>query len=299
MQSESSCSTDNSNVINLFTGKSVAEQYRQSIVQMCPETTGIRMLYASPSNPERLIAVPILCWGLRVDGEVVGMVPWINEVIDCTSVDEHLDVSWEGYYFEETDSIFFDAPPVIVAQLATAMRFNPTPLFEIQTLELKTFGVKETVLKENDVKNTYSTNIANTDLLVNDKPEFAAFATIENIDNTDGANHTRAELEVEDVLVIQEIPDLIGTHALLVNEETQSLMLMPVISWALDEQGALHGMLVDEDTVEKTPVIPGDDCLYVATSNVNFRCYFQRDIAEQIRSRNPDTLAAIEKLLAS
>lgn len=286
MQSESSCSTDNSNVINLFTGKSVAEQYRQSIVQLCPETTGIRMLYASPSNPERLIAVPILCWGLRVDGEVVGMVPWINEVIDCTSVDEHLDVSWEGYYIEETDSIFFDAPPVIVAQLATAMRFNPTPLLEMQALELKTFDVKEfdakdTGLVESVVIHTDCTGTINTDPV-----------------NTDTVN-TDAELVVEDVLVIQEIPDLIGTHALLVNEETQSLMLMPVISWALDEQGALHGMLVDEDTVEKTPVIPGDDCLYVATSNVNFRCYFQRDIAEQIRSRNPDTLAAIEKLLAS
>lgn len=269
MQSKTSYSTDNNNVVNLFTGKSVIEQHRQSIVHMCPENTGIRMLYASPNNPERLIAVPILCWGLRADGEVVGMVPWINEVVDCTSVEQHLDVSWEGYYIEESDSIFFDAPPVIVAQLATAMRFNSTPMF---------------------ANNTASS--------VDDIPVLATTST-SNIEESVNDNKPTTEIELEDILVVQEIPDLIGTHALLVNEETQSLMLMPVISWALDDQGALHGMLVDEDTVEKTPVIPGDDCLYVATSNAGFRCFFQRDIAEQIRSRNPETMAAIEKLLAS
>jgi hypothetical protein len=45
--------------------------------------------------------------------------------------------------------------------------------------------------------------------------------------------------------------------------------------------------------------VPGDDCLYVASSSENFRCYFQRDIAEQIRVRNPETMAAIEKLLST
>ena len=83
-----------------------------------------------------------------------------------------------------------------------------------------------------------------------------------------------------------------------IHKEIRTLILTPVISWALDLEGEMHGMLVDDNAVEKTPVIPGDDCLYYASSNPNFFCYFQRDIADQIRLRNPETIAAIEKLLS-
>ena len=75
-------------------------------------------------------------------------------------------------------------------------------------------------------------------------------------------------------------------------------MLTPIVSWVLDDRGSLHGMVSDEDASNLLPVIPGDDCLYTAASNPNFRCFFQRDIVEQIRTHNPETLAAIEQLLS-
>ncbi|HAB55008.1 MAG TPA: hypothetical protein DCE61_01160 [Cellvibrionales bacterium] len=261
MKSDSTYSTSNHNVINLFTGQSMDARAQHSIIQICPETSGIKMIYANHHQPDRLISVPILCWGLRSDGKTVGIVPWVGEITDCTRIDEDFDIRWEGYYLQSTGSIFSEPPEAIIAQLATAMRFSNT---------------------ENAVIHQ-STLCSNTDA-----PEKT---------------------------VIQEIPDLIGTHALVLNIEASSgyscshhskkdfkvhrtLVLTPVVSWALDLEGQMHGMLVDEKAVEKTPVVPGDDCLYYALSNPNFFCYFQRDIADQIRLRNPETIAAIEKLLS-
>ena len=61
-----------SNVVNLFTGKTVSAESQYQITHLCPETRCTRMLYSNPRKPDRLIAIPILCWGLRLDGEVVG-----------------------------------------------------------------------------------------------------------------------------------------------------------------------------------------------------------------------------------
>ncbi|MFB1001201.1 MAG: hypothetical protein QMC22_01550 [Pseudomonadales bacterium] len=260
MKSDSTCPDSNHNVINLFTGQSIVAPIKHSIIQICPETTGIKMIYANNHQPERLISVAILCWGLRSDGKTVGIVPWVGEITDCTRIHEEYDISWEGYYIQSSGTVFSEPPEAITAQLATAMRFLPSGHYENQI-------------------NAHSPNT-----LINDKS------------------------------IIQEIPDLIGTHALVLNIEEakdfhqesdsdtykkcHTLILTPVISWALDLDGNLHGMLIDEAAVEKTPVIPGDDCLYYASSNPNFFCYFQRDIADQIRLRNPETIAAIEKLLS-
>ena len=256
MKSNSTCPASNHNVINLFTGQSNVEAIQYSIIQICPENSGIKMIYANQHQPERLISVPILCWGLRSDGKTVGIVPWVGEISDCTRIDEDYDINWEGYYHQNTGVIFSEPPEAIIAQLATAMRF----------------------LSEDNAANQIAGHLPTTDS--NEKN------------------------------IIQEIPDLIGTHALVlkiddnsnndggIHKETRTLILTPVISWALDLEGEMHGMLVDDNAVEKTPVIPGDDCLYYASSNPNFFCYFQRDIADQIRLRNPETIAAIEKLLS-
>ncbi len=254
MQANSNAPGGDQNVINLFTGKSLADTAGQAIVNVLPETTGLRMLYASPTNPDRLVAIPLLCWGMRADGEIVGMVPWINEIVDCTVLDEAMDVCWEGYYDELNDVIFYEAPESIVAQLTVKARFalQDTSCRALPQLAVEggQYGV------EQDAIVSSSTNVC------------------------------------------EEIPDLVGTHALLQNDDENSLTLTPVVSWMLGKDGELHGMLVDEESVEKTPVLPGDECLYAACSNPNFRCYFQRDIAEQIRLQNPETMAAIEQLLS-
>ena len=249
MQSDTTCSANNNNVINLFTGQAIVRPTKHSIVQICPETSDFKMLYANQGQLERLISVPILCWGMRSDGETVGIVPWVGDITDCTTIDNDFDISWEGYYEESTKTIFSKPPEAVVAQLTTAMRFVKTAIRPVSRNGNDTKVSKKTTTKESEKS------------------------------------------------ITQEIPDLIGTHALILNSEAHSLILTPVVSWALDLQGEIHGMLVNEKAVEKTPVIPGDDCLYYAASNPNFCCYFQRDIADQIRLRNPETIAAIEKLL--
>ena len=260
MQSDTSCPTNNHNVINLFTGQTIVSPTQHSIIQICPESSGIKMLYANLDQPERLISVPILCWGMRSDGETVGIVPWVGEITDCTSIDKDFDIRWEGYYQENTETIFSEPPQAVVAQLVTAMRFL-----------------------------TEQPNMAESRSRVKIKP-----STNKDSANNDSANNEKDNSKKS---VRQEIPDLIGTHALILNQDSQSLLLTPVVSWVLDIEGEIHGMLVDEKSVEKTPVIPGDDCLYYAASHPGFCCYFQRDIADQIRLRNPETIAAIEKLL--
>ena len=52
-------------------------------------------------------------------------------------------------------------------------------------------------------------------------------------------------------------------------------------------------MLIDEEKMVATPVLPGDDCLYPAEQNPDFRYFFQHNIANKIKSQDPEALAAI------
>lgn len=237
-----------SNVVNLFTGQSIDESPEARIVRIVGEQNGTRMLYANYDHPERLIAVPILCWALTESGEIFGMVPWLDEILPCHEIEEKYSVCWEGYFNIEDDDIFFEPPAESTAQLTVAARF-PTHLTR-------------------------------------------------KINPTSQSNSALAYTPVT-LNVIQEIPDPVGTHALLINSDSDSLLLTSIVSWALDENGEIHGMLADDSAIEKLPVLPGDECLFSATSAENFKCYFQRDIAEQIRTQNPKTLEAIEQLFAN
>ena len=237
-----------SNVINLFTGQTLADYAGARIIRVCAESNGARMLYSTLERPERLVAVPILCWALLEDGSVTGMVPWLDEVLPCEEIEHNFSINWEGYYCSIAEDFFFDPPAEVIAQLSVAARFN------------------------NGLLSTAS------------RPVGGAAAAV---------------AEQEDWQIVQEIPDPIGTHALLLNDTSDSLILTSVISWTLDEYGRLHGMLADDACVEKLPVLPGDDCLFCAEDDTSFKCYFQRDIAEQIRTQNPETMEAIEQLFGN
>ena len=100
----------------------------------------------------------------------------------------------------------------------------------------------------------------------------------------------------EDV-VLQEIPDAIGTHAVLTDNGFRSFVLVEVLSWRLMANGDIHAMLVEEDSVESTPVLPGDSCLYSAQDHPEFRYFFQHRIANKIKEQDPDALAAISMLI--
>lgn len=228
-----------SNVISLFTGQSVetsAESAR--IVRIVPEISGIRMLYANVDQPQRLVAVPILCWALDDAGNITGLVPWLDEILPCGAVAEKYSVFWEGYYDPDTEEIFFEASEEVVGQLILSARY-------------------------------------------------------------DRRMNRTIDIDSQSRMVVQEIADPVGTHALLLASNNDSLLLTSVVSWILDETGCLHGMLADDSAIEKLPVLPGDNCLFSAAEAENFRCYFQRDIAEQIRTQNPETLEAIEQLFAN
>ncbi|MEE8057296.1 MAG: hypothetical protein V3T17_05605 [Pseudomonadales bacterium] len=96
--------------------------------------------------------------------------------------------------------------------------------------------------------------------------------------------------------ILQEIPDTIGTHAMLNTNDAHSLILTEVLSWRLLNDGRIQAMLIDESMVAVTPVLPGDPCLYPAEENPDFRYFFQHQIANQIKSKDPDAIAAIALL---
>lgn len=95
---------------------------------------------------------------------------------------------------------------------------------------------------------------------------------------------------------LQEIPDTIGTHAMLTAEDSHSLILTEVISWRLMGDGHLQAMLIDDDLIDETPVLPGDPCLYPAETSSHFRYYFQHQVANQIKAEDPDAMAAVAML---
>jgi hypothetical protein len=97
--------------------------------------------------------------------------------------------------------------------------------------------------------------------------------------------------------IVQEIPDTIGTHAVLSNDGFRSILLKEVISWRLQADGTLSGMLIDEEKIVETPVLPGDDCLYPSQTDEAFRYYFQHHIANKIKAQDPEAIAAISSLV--
>lgn len=220
----------NSNIVDLFSGKSLSTLQKERIVRLSPEFDGYCMLYStSKTNADKLYTMKILCWGLRANGEVVGMVPWLNQVVPCEELDDPFIGQFEGYYDLRQERVFYHPPPHKVSELETA------------------------------------------------------------------ASYADYSSEAQD-LVIQEIPDSIGTHAMLNADDDHSLILTEVLSWQLLNDGSMQAMLIDEELVNGTPVLPGDPCLYPAADNPDFRYFFQHQIANQIKDNDPEALAAIALL---
>ncbi len=106
-----------------------------------------------------------------------------------------------------------------------------------------------------------------------------------------------ADQRVDGGETVQEIVDMIGTHALFIDPLKQHITLSEVVSWRLDIHGGLNAMLIDEDQVTSTPVLPGDDCLYPAEQHPEFHYYFQHSVANQIKCQEPEAMAAVAILL--
>lgn len=100
----------------------------------------------------------------------------------------------------------------------------------------------------------------------------------------------------DDQTVIQEIPDTIGTHAVFSDDDFHTISLMEVVSWRLMANGEMKAMVIDENTVTTTPVLPGAKCLTAAQDRDDFRYFFQYGIANKLKEQDPEAIAAISIL---
>ena len=164
-----------------------------------------------------------------MNGEVVGLVPWLDKLVACNEINDPLNGQWQGYYDEGVDELFFNAPMHKIVELETA------------------------------------------------------------------AEYYDYQCDSEDE-IIQEIPDSIGTHAALSSDGMNNIVLKEIVSWRLSNSGNIEAMLIDEKKQAKTPALPGDHCLYPADKCPDFRYFFQHNIANKIKNRDPEAMAAISIL---
>ncbi len=95
---------------------------------------------------------------------------------------------------------------------------------------------------------------------------------------------------------IQEIPDTIGTHAVFSADEFHTISLMEVVSWRLHADGTLTAMVAEESDPVETPVLPGAKCLVPAQEKEDFCYFFQHGIANKLKEKDPEALAAVAML---
>jgi hypothetical protein len=218
-----------STVIDIFTRKPLSESLNNKLIRIAPELDGLEMLYCNSENQDKLFSIKVLAWGLRSSGEVIGLVPWLDELVPCDEINDPLNGAWQGYYDAGVDELFYNAPLHKIVELETAADY-----YEYQC--------------ESDRE------------------------------------------------IIQEIPDTIGTHAVLSADRFKSITLKEVVSWQLYQDGVVSAMLIDDSKMLSTPVLPGDDCLFGTDECDDFCYFFQHHIANKIKAQDPEALAAISTL---
>ena len=220
-----------SNVIDILSKKPVIKNYNLELIRLAQETDGVVMLYANDANPGKLFSLKIMGWGLQSNGEVVGLVPWLNEVVTCPELSDPLNGHWEGYFNQTTGDVFYVAPDHKAVELRAAQQYY------------------------------------------------------------------QALPEASNPTYVQEIPDAIGTHAILAATDGKSLEMAEIFSWRLTPEGDIQAMLVNPSKVKTTPILLGDESLYPLQSEPSFKYYFQYRIANRIKNEDPDAIKAIALLM--
>ena len=231
-----------SNVVNLFTRRPL-DSNDSHYLRIAPETEGLEILYSNTSLDNKLFSLKIAFWAMSESGVISAMVPWLNEIIAASELDDPLHGKFEGYREPQTNSIFQTPPPPKALELETATRYYQS--------------------KEQQKTNAHET-------VQHSKPYSIA---------------------------PQELMDIIGTHVVIMHSDDTNFSLIEVFSWRLNEEGLLQAMLVNEENISKTPVLPGDDCLYPASEEPGFRYFFQHGIANKIKQQDPEALAALSMLV--
>lgn len=107
-------------VIDLFSRQTLQPGDEQRLLRICPEFDDISMLYSNDTNPGRVFKLKLIAWGLQKNGDVVGLVPWLNSVTACPTLTDPLNGHWEGYFNNLNGQVFYDAPKHKATELQAA-----------------------------------------------------------------------------------------------------------------------------------------------------------------------------------
>ena len=99
------------------------QQARKRLVRLAPELDGLEMVYRLPSESEAYYGMPLLAWGLQDDGEVVGLVPWMESLTPCQRLDDPEHGHFIGYRDPETEELFEEPPEHKVLELEQAAAY--------------------------------------------------------------------------------------------------------------------------------------------------------------------------------
>lgn len=125
------------NVVSIFTGEKLHGHSANPIVRIAPELDGLQMLYSNKAHPEKRYSLKIACWALRADESVQGMVPWLNQLMPCTEINDPLEGFWQGYLDPRSGHTFYHAPDYKVQELQAAARhFAPEGAKKIAVQEI-------------------------------------------------------------------------------------------------------------------------------------------------------------------
>lgn len=86
------------------------QQASRVLVRLSPETDNLEMVYQVETEPDNFYALPVLAWGLRVDNEVVGLIPWMETLTPCDQLDDEENSVFVGYRDPETQEML-NKPP--------------------------------------------------------------------------------------------------------------------------------------------------------------------------------------------
>ncbi|SDK62922.1 hypothetical protein [Billgrantia gudaonensis] len=96
---------------------------KQRLIRLAPELDGLEMVYQLASDPDAYYGMPIMAWGLREDGDVVGLVPWMEALTPCHRLDDPEQGRFVGYRDPETEELLESAPPHKALELEHAAAY--------------------------------------------------------------------------------------------------------------------------------------------------------------------------------
>ncbi|MGQ7248268.1 hypothetical protein ACUN9Y_13145 [Halomonas sp. V046] len=85
-------------------------QARRRLVRLSPELDGLEMVYRLSSNPDTLYGMPLLAWGMRENGDIVGLVPWMESLTPCEQLNDPQYGHFVGYRDPETEELLEEVP---------------------------------------------------------------------------------------------------------------------------------------------------------------------------------------------